>query len=45
MFQSYLSEYSILEVETFRTRIGVPANVRNFELLVRTVHTYTYHAQ
>ena len=25
------------------TRIGVPANVRNFKLLVRTVHTYTYH--
>ena len=86
MFQSYLSEYSILEVETFRmyfhmielsayerrrfghmrvsldwtsnliffsnfhffspawvTRLGVPANVRNFKLLVRTVHTYTYH--
>ena len=84
MFQSYLSEYSILELETFRmyfhmlelsayvrrryghmrvsldwtsnliflfkfsfffhlpwvTRIGVPANVRNFKLLVRTVHTY-----
>ena len=86
MFQSYLSEYSILEVETFRmysymielsaqvrrryghmrvsldgtsnliffsnfhffspawvTRLGVTANVRNFTLLVRTVHTYTYH--
>ena len=86
MFQSYLSEYSILEVETFRiyfhmielsayvrrrfghmrvsldwtsnliffsnfhffspewvTRLGVPANVRNFKLPVRTVHTYTYH--
>ena len=85
MFQSYLSEYSILEVETFRmyfhmielsayvrrryghmrvsldwtsnliffsnfhffspewvTRLGVPANVRNSKLLVRTVHTYTY---
>ena len=82
MFQSYLSEYSILEVETFRmysymielsaqvrrryghmrvsldgtsnlilfsnfhffspawvTRLGVTANVRNFKLLVRTVHT------
>ena len=32
------------------TRLGVPANVRNkfgcnvnFRLLVRTVHTYTYH--
>ena len=86
MFQSYLSEYPILEVETFRmyfhmhelsayvrrryghmrvsldwtsnlisfsnfhffspawvTRLGVPANVRNSKLLVRTVHTYTYH--
>ena len=86
MFQSYLSEYSILEVETFRmyfymielsahvrrryghmrvsldgtsnlilfsnfhffspawvTRLGVTANVRNITLLVRTVHTYTYH--
>ena len=86
MFQSYLSEYSILEVETFWmysymielfahvrrryghmrvsldgtsklilfsnfhffspawvTRLGVTANVRNFKLLVRTVHTYTYH--
>ena len=86
MFQSYLSENSILEVETFRmyshltkpsalvrrryghmrvsldwtsnliffsnfhffspawvTRLGVTANVRNFKLLVRTVHTYTYH--
>ena len=86
MFQSYLSECSILEVETFRryshlielsayvrrrfghmrvsldwtsnliffsnfhffspawvTCLGVPANVRNFKLLVRTAHTYTYH--
>ena len=81
MFQQYLSEYSILEVETFRmysymielsahvrrryghmrvsldgtsklfsflspawvTRLGVTANVRNFKLLLRTVHTYTYH--
>ena len=86
MFQQYLSEYSILEVETFRmysymielsahvrrryghmrvsldgtsnlilfsnfhffspawvTRLGVTANVRNITLLVRTVHTYTYH--
>ena len=25
------------------TRLGVPANVRNSKLLVRTVHTYTYH--
>ena len=25
------------------TRLGVTANVRNFKLLVRTVHTYTYH--
>ena len=25
------------------TRLGVPANVRNFKFLVRTVHTYTYH--
>ena len=84
MFQQYLSEYSILEVETFWmysymielsaqvrrryghmrvsldgtsnlilfsnfhffspawvTRLGVTANVRNFKLLVRTVHTYT----
>ena len=84
MFQSYFSEYSILEVETFRmysymielfahvrrryghmrdsldgtskliffsnfhffspawvTRLGVTANVMNFKLLVRTVHTYT----
>ena len=84
MFQSYLSEYSILEVETFRmysymielsahvrrryghmrvsldgtsnlilfsnfhffspawvTRLGVTANVRNINLLVLTVHTYT----
>ena len=86
MFQQYLSEYSILEVETFWmysylielsahvrrryghmrvsldgtsklifisnfhffspawvTRLGVTANVRNFKLLLRTVHTYTYH--
>ena len=86
MFQQYLSEYSIVEVETFRmysymivlsahvkrryghmrvsldgtskliffsnfhffppawvTRLGVTANVRNITLLVRTVHTYTYH--
>ena len=26
------------------TRLGVPANVMNFKLLVRTVHTYTYHS-
>ena len=25
-------------------RVGVPANVRNFKLLVRTVHTNTYHS-
>ena len=25
------------------TRLGVTANVRNFKLIVRTVHTYTYH--
>ena len=25
------------------TRLGVTANVRNSKLLVRTVHTYTYH--
>ena len=25
------------------TRLGVTANVRNFKLLVRTVHTDTYH--
>ena len=26
------------------TRLGVPANVMNFKLLVRIVHTYTYHS-
>ena len=26
------------------TRRGVPANVRNSKLLVRTVHTYSYHS-
>ena len=26
------------------TRLGVTANVRNIKLLVRTVHTYTYHS-
>ena len=25
------------------THLGVTANVRNFKLLVRTVHTYTCH--
>ena len=25
------------------TRLGVTANVRNSKLLMRTVHTYTYH--
>ena len=25
------------------TRLGVPANVTNTKLLVRTVHAYTYH--
>ena len=25
------------------TRLVVPANVRNSKLLVRAVHTYTYH--
>ena len=44
MFQSYESQ----SIQSWRLKLspaglGVPANVRNSKLLVRTVHTYTYH--